>query len=436
MAFVFMRRAWSGLRRPDGAALRWGMLGLAAMLAAMLAGCAGSEPRIGDAYTVHTPIYADNRIFYLKPGDDERTRVLEQAGAPASSDAERQLAVPANAPLSIMMRSVEIPALKDAAGAKTAGIDGPADYAVILDVAARDDGSNQSIVVWYQRGVQPDQSLNFSNLLVYYVQRWDERVAPSFRLRVMDVTTERNAETLRALQRAQGVANGAASLANNPLVSPLVGVAFTAAELVLANQRNRMVLDYSVQLYSQSAVSQSAGSNLGLLKQGTYVVVGRPVAGTRAFWEKALTYNTRTNQVMDGAEPLNVPTALVSVGTFESIVPKSVLEKSVALTALLSKVGASASVEQVSDAQGRLQAALTAYTLGERLARYRDQKTLDEISTKLADDDFSKSLGSEEAFLLLRGLNACYRLKKPLADLEEFRTYHDKPEGQACAARS
>ncbi|MCG2600881.1 MAG: hypothetical protein KBO59_25585, partial [Achromobacter sp.] len=66
--------------------------------------------------------------------------------------------------------------------------------------------------------------------------------------------------------------------------------AFTAAELVLANQRNRMVLDYSVQLYSQSAVSQSAGSNLGLLKQGTYVVVGRPVAGTRAFWEKALTY--------------------------------------------------------------------------------------------------------------------------------------------------
>jgi len=27
-------------------------------------------------------------------------------------------------------------------------------------------------------------------------------------------------------------------------------------------------------------------------------------------------------------------------------------------------------------------------------------------------------------------------LQKPLADLEEFRTYHDKPEGQACAARS
>lgn len=263
MAFVFMRRRRAGLRR-QGAVLRWGMLGL---VAGLLAGCAGGEPRIGDAYTVHTPIYADNRIFYLKPGDDERARVLEQAGAPASSDAERQLAVPANAPLSIMMRSVEIPALKDAAGVKTAGIDGPADYAVILDIAAKDDGSNQSIVVWYQRGVQPDQSLNFSNLLVYYVQRWDERVAPSFRLRVMDVTTERNAETLRALQRAQGVANGAASLANNPLVSPLVGVAFTAAELVLANQRNRMVLDYSVQLYSQSAVSQSAGSNLGLLKQ-------------------------------------------------------------------------------------------------------------------------------------------------------------------------
>ena len=108
---------------------------------------------------------------------------------------EQSTVVQANAPLSIMMRSVDIPAIRDANGNKTAGIDGPADYAVILDIAAKEDGSNQSIVVWYQRGVQPDQSLNFSNLLVYYVQRWDERVAPSFRLRVMDVTTERNAET-------------------------------------------------------------------------------------------------------------------------------------------------------------------------------------------------------------------------------------------------
>ncbi len=427
MAFVFLRRVLSG---------RWrlGMLGVVTVLA----GCAGGEPRIGDSYTVHTPIYADNRIFYLKPGANpaDAVRTLELAGMPASDAAERQLAVPPNAPLSIMMRSVEIPARQDAAGNKTAGIDGPADYAVILDIAAKDDGSNQSIVVWYQRGVQPDQSLNFSNLLVYYVQRWDERVAPSFRLRVMDVTTERNTETLRALQRAQGVASGAASLANNPLVSPLVGVAFTAAELVLANQRNRMVLDYSVQLYSQAAVSQSAGSNLGLLKQGTYVVVGRPVAGSRAFWEKPLTYNARTNQVLDGTTPLNVPTALVSVGTFESIVPKSVLEKSVALTALLSKVGSGASIEQVSDAQDRLQAAVTAYALGERLARYRDQNTLDEISDKLADDAFSKALGSEEAFLLLRGLNTCYRLAKPLTALDEFRSYHDKPEGKVCAARS
>ncbi|KWU21889.1 hypothetical protein [Achromobacter xylosoxidans] len=432
MAFVFMRRRGAGLRRRQRAALRWGMLGLAGLLA----GCAGGEPRIGDAHTVHTPIYADNRIFYLKPGSDERARVLEQTGAPATTQDERQLAVPANAPLSIMMRSVEIPALKDAAGRKTAGIDGPADYVVILDVAARDDGSNQSIVVWYQRGVQPDQSLNFSNLLVYYVQRWDERVAPSFRLRVMDVTTERNAETLRALQRAQGVANGAASLANNPLVSPLVGVAFTAAELVLANQRNRMVLDYSVQLYSQSAVSQAAGSNLGLLKQGTYVVVGRPEGDSRAFWDKSLVYNTRTNQVFDGATPLNVPTALVSVGTFESIVPKSVLEKSVALTSLLGKVGTSASIEQVSDAQERLQAALTAYTLGERLARYRDEQTLTEISEKLNDEEFPKALGSEEAFLLLRGLNACYRLQPPLADLDAFLTHYATPGGKKCAARS
>ncbi|MCV6901906.1 MAG: hypothetical protein NTT76_04285 [Achromobacter xylosoxidans] len=58
MAFVFMRRRGAGLRRRQRAALRWGRWGLT--------GCAGGEPRIGDAYTVHTPIYADNRIFYRK----------------------------------------------------------------------------------------------------------------------------------------------------------------------------------------------------------------------------------------------------------------------------------------------------------------------------------------------------------------------------------
>ncbi|MCH4590625.1 hypothetical protein L7A49_33095, partial [Achromobacter xylosoxidans] len=47
----------------------------------------------------------------------------------------------------------------------------------------------------------------------------------------------------------------------------------------------------------QRIVGQAAGSNLGLLKQGTYVVVGRPEGDSRAFWDKSLVYNTRTNQV-------------------------------------------------------------------------------------------------------------------------------------------
>ncbi len=427
MAFVFVRRILSG---------RWrlGMLGVVGVLA----GCAGGEPTVGDRYTAYTPIYADNRSFYLVPGANaaDVVRRLELTGVPTSDQADRQLAVPANEPLSILMRSVEIPARQDASGKKTAGIDGPADYAVLLDIGAKDDGSTESIVVWYQRGVQPDQSLNFSNLLVYYVPRWDERVAPYFRLRVMDVTAERNAETLRALNRAQGVVGGALNLVSNPLVSPLAGVAFTAAELVLANRRNRLVLEYSVQLYSQAAVSQSTGANLGMLKQGSYVVVGRPDGESRSFWGKALTYDTRTNQVMDGNKPLNVPTALLSVGTFDSIVPKSVMERSVALTALLSKVGAGASIEQVGDAQARLQAALTAYLLGERLARYRDEASLKLIVKKVGEKEFSDSLGSEEAFFLLRGLNRCYRLTTPLASLDEFRRFADKPEGKSCDTRS
>lgn len=426
MAFVFLRRALAGK-------WRLGMLGVVGLLA----GCAGGEPSLNDRYTVYTPIYADNRSFYLVPGATaaDVVRRLELTGLPAAADAERALAVPGNEPLSIMMRSVEIPASHDSTGKKIAGIDGPADYAVLLDIGVKDDGSTESIVVWYQRGVQPDQSLNFSNLLVYYVPRWDERVAPYFRVRVMDVTTERNAETLRALDRAQGAVGAAVGVVSNPLVSPLVGVAFTAAELVLANRRNRMVLEYSVQLYSQAAVSQSTGSNLGVLKQGSYVVVGRPIGETRSFWGKSLTYDTRTNQVLDGNTPLNVPTALLSVGTFDSIVPKSVMERSVALTTLLSKLGTGTSLEQVSDAQNRLQATLSAYLLGERLARYRDAPSLKLISDKVGEKSFYDSLGSEDIFFLLRGLNRCYRLTPPLASLDEFRTFRDQPEAKSCAAK-
>lgn len=410
-------------------------LGLAG-LALGLAGCADFGPLITDRNTVYTPIFADNRVYYLKARDQaKQTQELEPLGVKIDSK-KGEKPIERNSPLSIILRSVEIPA-KSAGdrGADDAdsAITGPADYAVILDIGTKADGTSQSLVIWYQRGVQPDQSLNFSNLLVFYEPRWDERVAPYFRIRVMDVTTERNAETRRALERAHNLGNGLGALAANPAVAPLIGIAFTAAELVLANKQNRMVLDYSVQLYSSSAASQSGSSELGVLKRGSYIVVGRPNSAGRSFWKNQFEFDPESRELTAAKIRVNVPTALISVGTFESVVPTIVLERSTALTALLAANGADATIEQVDDATRRLGASIQAFTLGERLVRYRDTASAIAILKKLkSDTKFKEDAGTESIFFLLRTLNDCFQPDPRFTSVDEAIAWAETHKDAKC----
>ncbi|HEY9262064.1 hypothetical protein, partial [Chitinophaga sp.] len=396
-----------------------------------VSGCSGVGPQVNDKYTVFTPEFADNRVYYLGAKQAGKNQPLESVGLNSEKNKNE---IVRNSPISIILRSVEIPAKYESdgkGGLKKGVITESADYAVILDVGIKADGSANSLVVWYQRGVQPDQSLNFSNLLVYYEPRWDERVAPFFRVRVMNVTKEKNEETRRALERAHNVAGTIGVMAKNPIVTPLIGISFTAAELVFANKENKMLLDYSVQLYSSSAAEQ-AGMELGTLKRGSYVVVGRPPAESRTFWKGPFTYDPESRLVFRGADMINVPTASLTVGTFESIVPVSVVDRSTTLTALLSSSGSGTTVEEIQDVNNRLSASIEAFTAAEKIRRYRNHMDVQNILVKMnMDRVFQSRLGSEDVFFVLRAASECFGVT-PFASIKEAYDYRAAHENERC----
>jgi hypothetical protein len=63
-------------------------------------------------------------------------------------------------------------------------------------------------------------------------------------MRVVDVKDERNKLTRDFLEEAKNVAGGVAAIIPNPAILPGIGIAFKAAQLVLANQNNEVLLDY------------------------------------------------------------------------------------------------------------------------------------------------------------------------------------------------
>lgn len=408
----------------------WALVVSALALASVL-GCSSIGPQVDNRFTVFTPEFADNRVYHLgNLNPTSKRHSLESATTTSVNDAN---VVPVNSPLSIIIRSVEIPAAIDPNGKKGV-ISKSADYAVILDIGTNKDGSSSSMVVWYQRGVQPDQSLNFSNLVVFYESAWDERIAPFFRIRVMDVTKEKNAETRKALERTGRLANSLGMMATNPIVTPLIGISLTAADLVLANDSNKMLLDYSVQLYS-SAQANQAGSQLGLLKRGSYIVVGRPVDEGKTFWKKSLTYDPESRIVFAGENRSNVPTASLTVGAFDSVVPKLVMERSIALTLLLSENSGSTTVENIEDASKRLSASIEAFAATERIYKYRNYNDVNSILNKLSSDkEFRDRLSSEDVYFILKRISDCMG-GAVYASVEDAKAARDAGPSEPCVAR-
>lgn len=170
-----------------------------------------------------------------------------------------------NSHLGVIVRGVRLP--EDMGGRR--------DIAVILDIVTKASEPVTSMVVYYERDVPGGQMLNFQNLAVFYEDRWDGFTPPYFRLRVLDVKAERNARARDLLNRASNLGAAVTGLVPHPII-PAVTVAIEAAKLVLGNQRNQVLIDYQVNFYSLDQFRGSGRSDLGILAEGEWLVLGRP----------------------------------------------------------------------------------------------------------------------------------------------------------------
>jgi hypothetical protein len=278
---------------------------------------------------------------------------------------------------------------------------------VLLDVATGSDGKDTTIVVWYQRGVRPNQVLNFSNLIVYYEPSWDARVAPYFRLRLIDVAQERSKETREVLRSIGSAAQPMSTLVPNPLFFQAAGVAIRAASLVLANTSNELLLDYSVQFYSEQHIRAAEGAGLGALRRGPFIVAGRPeqcgaTACGRDFWRSKLRFDWETNQILfaDDKEVI-APYIQVTVATAESVVPKIVMERSAALFQRLTELGRGNRIEDIDEQSKALGKSIAAFVVNEKLRKYRTKEDAERVVLAIKD----RSLSSEDVSFLIRTMS-------------------------------
>jgi hypothetical protein len=250
----------------------------------LFAGCASPlQPGFGerDKFVINTPEYPDNKVYYVEYDESLKSKYLSKLKL--SYDIDQQT-IDRNKlidrePISIVANSVGIPYTETGVSK---------DIAVLLEINADTNTESQPIVIWYQRNVLPGQSLNFSNLLIYSQDKLDNRIAPFFRIRVIDVASEKNLETREVLSEVSRYGNSVAISANNPILSPIFAVASKAASLVLASRENKMLLDYSVQFYPSNIKLSSENPNLSPLIKGRFVLVGRSKLDlkNKDYWKK------------------------------------------------------------------------------------------------------------------------------------------------------
>lgn len=199
---------------------RLGSFAKAIFFALFLSGCAtspvGFEER--DKFVVNAPLYSDSRIFYAcdMPAAPQEMTATAQALRPLSRDFQVYgLATSGNDScgseqsqfnngddISILVSQVRLDG--DIDWKTRIGGSQRKDIAVVVNFDAKAGQPSEPIVVWYERGVAPGRVLSFANLHVYTQSNWDARVPPFFRLRVIDVTSEKNAEVRAFLSRPAG----------------------------------------------------------------------------------------------------------------------------------------------------------------------------------------------------------------------------------------
>ena len=376
------------------------------VLAALaLAACDTATPPslFGDEnLIVNTPRFNANKLLFMGEPKVDANKVqvwseLEDPSTVSLKDVEADHRVHNNDPVTIVVNRVALPAsLTDNEGPKTR------DIAVILDFAATAGQREQSIVVWYQRGVPADEPLSFNDLVVYSQDRWDNRVPPYFRMRLVDVSAERSARTLELLNQVGGFSGSLAQVFLRPVAGPIIETAARAAAAVLSGRDNEMLVDFTFQLFSSAQTSQAGGVPLGLFRKGGLVVMGLPADRTRDYWANSFVFEHVSTRVYteDASETRNLtdaPFLLATVITADVVVPDVVRARSQAITELLSESNlAHDSLDIVLDSLSKLETSLEVFKEKELFA---NAPTVDSFTGFVGKVDGSfKALSDAEWF--------------------------------------
>jgi hypothetical protein len=391
---------------PSRQRLQPGTLCLLALVscALVLAGCATGPELTG--YPVNTPqFYTENKVFFVKPlGDAQYTASeLEFQHLYQVSPADRTNdAIKHNDPLSVVLQGVRLP--EDLPG-------GNRDIAVVLDIHTSGEKGVVTLVAFYQRDVPPGQMLNFNNLLVYSDPMWDSANPPYFRIRVLDVKAERNRSTGAILSKLSNLSSQISGVVPHPVI-PLVTSAIDAANLLLSNQKNVMLLDFQVQFYGLQQVSAAGGATLGPLLAGQWLVVGRAQGADSGFWNSQFYLERKTDRILekhtsgtaegtnrqDQFTPRPVPYVSVALLRADAQVPKLVLDRSESLISLLSSASGKSDVDSLDAVASSLTSAIDAFTIERRLRKYRSALDLKALINKLEaqDGDNANKLNGNE----------------------------------------
>lgn len=431
-----------------------GIVRLALALAGgvLLGGCTlRGELGLNDTSAVRTPAYAANKVLFVNPpivgkapagppipprNDEMRTADLIEAHQVAADIAigrtSLRRSVLNRQPVSIVINRAYVPTTLRQCAKRLSDVFGKRrDIVVLLETATATD-KQEAVAVWYQQGVllddksaiaasqqetggpRPDGTLNFQDLLVFSEDSWNSNFPPYFRMRLIDVSAERNTAVGALLEQVEGSTKAITGLLGVPN-SPLIGIAKLAAKQILGNEQNIPIIDFTFQLYGASMLDEAGGVPLGVLQTGGVVVTAPPCGEDNSYWNKKLSFDYTLNRIKEGNSVREQPYIFATILTSDLAVPSIVRTRSDAIMKRLTdpSVTADELLAARVDAD-RLTSALTVLAKREAFLRRPGKETF----ARLVGDPTLKGLDeSEKGFYL----DTLYRVThRNLPDIDAY----------------
>lgn len=164
-----------------------------------------------------------------------------------------------------------------------------------------------------------------------------------------------------------------------------------AAQLVLANNGNRPLIDFTVNMFAGSLETDAGGMALTQFRKGGVIVLGQPFGKDVTYWNTPLQYDFRQTRIQVAgkagakAEEIEaVPYVLATVMTTEMAVPNIVKRRSAKIIETLTTTSVSADVQQAVTDAGNLQRTLDILAKKEAFNRFPTFDSFQGLLTKFA----------------------------------------------------